>query len=237
MKKLFAGSIVLCTLLCCIGCSTDNTRDTTGQINDSIRTTVDSGNEISGVPFILTFDSFGQIAELKNMLEEDENTVADYLESKDRSCYYSMNGILSKHDIVELFNDIGDLSMLHLDPASGYDLVNITYYLDYNYVMSTYEKGSEIVRFTCYISNSDETTTSNSGSIFKTDIVGNFSIGNKEIDLHKVEDVNSRFALASSIETTNSLITILFSDDNEETIRNIIGENMVSSTLLDLIGK
>lgn len=232
-KKLFVGIIVSCIFLCCIGCSADTSKDKKDQTAVNNQNNDGFGDETSDVPYVLAFDSFEQIAALKNMLEEDENTVADYLNSNN----YSMNGLTSKRDIGELFNDIGDLNMLHLDPASGYDLGGISYYVSYNYIMSTYKNGSDMVRFICYIGNSNETTAWNSADVHETEIVSNFSIGNKTIGLHNVDDENSPFALAGSIETTNSQIAMFFTDDNEETIRNRIGENIVSSTLLDLIEK
>lgn len=232
-KKLFVGIIVFSIVLCCLGCYFDNEKDLRVQSADNVQTNEVADHGTSDVPYVLVFDSFEQIGTLKNMIEEDENTVIGYLNSNN----YSMNGITSKRDIVELFNDIGDLCMLHLDSISGYDLVSISYYVSYNYVMSTYKNGNDIVRFICYIGNSKETTAWNGASVHETEIVSSFNIENKKFDLHNVDDENSPFALAGSIGTSNSQITILFSDNNEEIIRNKIGGNIVSSTLLELIEK
>lgn len=233
MKKSFVEIIVLCIFLCCLGCFSDNRKDTKVQSADKMQANGDFDCETPDVPYVVSFDSLEQIKTLKNMLKEDDKMVVDYLNSNN----YSMNGITSKRDIGELFHEIGDLCMLHLDATSGYELANVSYYVSYHYIMSTYKNGSDMVRLICYIGNSDEKNGWNRTGVHETDIVSNISIGNKEIGLHHVKDENSPFTFASNIETTNSQISILFSEDNEETIRNKIGEYIVSSTLLELLEK
>jgi len=192
-----------------------------------------STKENHDVPLILYFDSFESIGELKSMLEKDDDTVNEYLKSNQ----YHMNGLKSKEDIDKLFKDIDNLNMLHLDSASGYTLAGISYYVSYNYIMSTYRNETDIVRFICYIDDPGVVDSKSETGEFKTDVIGNISIGNNTFELYCVDDESSLFALASSVETDNSQITVLFSEDNKDIIQGIIGENIIFAPLLNFVGK
>ena len=233
MKKLCALFIVLCVLIGCVGCAVNEMGINQDSIsnNSSIDTT--STKEDHDVPLILYFDSFESIGELKSMLAKDDGTVNEYLKTNQ----YHMNGLKTKEDIDKLFKDIGDLKMLHLDSASGYTLAGISYYVSYNYIMSTYRNETDIVRFICYIDDPDVVDSKSETDEFKTDVIGNISIGNNTFELHCVDDESSLFALASSVETDNSQITILFSEDNKDVIQGIIGENIIFEPLLNFVSK
>ena len=183
-----------------------------------------------GVPETLRFDSFEQIAELNGIAAQDEETVAEYLDQKG----FSMNSLSTKSDVVELFERIGDLNMLHLDRASGYELVEILYYVTYDYIMSTYTCGDDMVRFICYIGAGDEPASSDIGNT-ESNFVGTLSIGATSVRLRSVEETKTPYALIGNLETTNSRITILLSENDETKIENSISTNMVLSTLMDLI--
>lgn len=178
---------------------------------------------------MLLFDSFEQIAELYSIAAQDEETVTAYLDQKG----FSMNSLSTKSDVVELFERISDLNMLHLDSSSGYELKSILYYVTYDYIMSTYKSGDDIVRFICYVGSGDELTSSNIGNI-ESDLVGTFSIGATSVGLYNVMETNSPYALSGRVETTNSRITILLSENDGVKVDSI-GTNIVLSKLMDLI--
>lgn len=188
-------------------------------------------NETTEPPCTLNFESFEKIAELRSMLEEEEDTVAEYLDSNN----YSMNGLSTKEEIAGLFNEIGDLMMFHMDPSSGYGVAGIIYYPEYEYILSTYSNGrhSDTLRFVCYIGGSDEKDTANPVEGEETAVI-TLRIGDEEVALYKVEE-NASHKLAGRTATSNSRITILLFDDNEETVRNEIEGHIVTATLLELV--
>lgn len=188
---------------------------------------INPGSEGVEPPEILNLDSFEKIAELKSMLEEEDNVVIDYLDSNN----YSMNGLASKSDIAALFNHVGDLNMFHMDPSSGYNLTSILYYpeLDYDYFMSIYANGSNRILFRCFVDTSDGVY------VPEADAVSILSIGDKKVAFYELEDEGA-YAFVGRTETANSWITIMISDDDEEKIRNTIEGNIVCLTLNELIG-
>ncbi len=237
MKNKLFIIILLCILLCCAGCSADHPNGdmsdlhVDGMLNDDQAPM--SGSQTDGehhdVPEVLSFASFDQIAELNSIATQDEETVSEYLDQKG----FSMNGLSTKSDVVELFERIGNLNMLYLNRSSGYELVNISYYVTYDYIMSTYKSGDDIVRFICYVGSGDELTSSNIGNI-ESDLVGTFSIGATSVGLYNVVETNSPYAVSGRVETTNSRITILLSENDGVKIDSI-GTNIVLSKLMDLI--
>lgn len=180
MKNKLFIIVLLCILLCCAGCSADHLGGDVSDLHVDPVMNVDrastSGSQTDGSPpeppEMLLFDSFEQIAELYSIAAQDEETVTAYLDQKG----FSMNSLSTKSDVVELFERISDLNMLHLDSSSGYELKSILYYVTYDYIMSTYKSGDDIVRFICYVGSGDELTSSNIGNI-ESDLVGTFSIG------------------------------------------------------------
>lgn len=237
MKNKLFIIILLCILLCCAGCSADHPNGdmsdlhVDGMLNDDQAPM--SGSQTDGehhdVPEVLSFASFDQIAELNSIVTQDEETVSEYLDQKG----FSINGLSTKSDVVELFERIGNLNMLYLNRSSGYELVNISYYVTYDYIMSTYKSGDDIVRFICYVGSGDELTSSNIGNI-ESDLVGTFSIGATSVGLYNVMETNSPYALSGRVETTNSRITILLSENDGVKVDSI-GTNIVLSKLMDLI--
>ena len=177
-------------------------------------------------PEILNLASFEKIAELKSMLEEEDDVVIDYLDSNN----YSMNGLASKSDIAAFFDHVSDLTMFHMDPSSGYNLTSILYYpeLDYDFFMSIYSNGSERIMFRCFVDTSDGVY------VPEADAVNTLGIGDKMVALYELEDEGA-YALVGRTETANSLITIMISDDDEESIRNTIEGNIVPATFLELV--
>lgn len=237
MKNKLFIIILLCILLCCAGCSADHPNGdmsdlhVDGMLNDGQAPM--SGSQTDGehhdVPEVLSFASFDQIAELNSIVTQDEETVSEYLDQKG----FSINGLSTKSDVVELFERIGNLNMLYLNRSSGYELKSILYYVTYDYIMSTYKSGDDIVRFICYVGSGDELTSSNIGNI-ESDLVGTFSIGATSVGLYNVMETNSPYALSGRVETTNSRITILLSENDGVKIDSI-GTNIVLSKLMDLI--
>ena len=234
MKNKLLITILSCILFACTGCSADNSG---GGVSDDILS--DDHASISDpqaeslppdIPQVLSFESFEQIAELNSVAIEDEETVAEYLNQKG----FSINGLETKNDVAEMFERIGSLNMLHLDTSSGYKLTGVSYYVTYDYIMSTYRSGDDIVRFICYIGSADEQTSSSDDST-ENDFVGKIRIGAASVGLRKVTNTNSPFALFGRIETANSRISILLSEDDEAEIENSIGTNIILTTLTDLI--
>ena len=98
-----------------------------------------------------------------------------------------MNGLSSKEEIAGLFNVIGDLMMFHMDPSSGYGVVSVIYYPEYEYILSTYSNGrqSDMIRFACYIGASNDRDIVNS-AVGADVAVNTLRIGDEEVALYKV---------------------------------------------------
>lgn len=184
-------------------------------------------NEGVEPPHILNLASYEKIMELKSMLEEEAEVVIAYLDSN----HYSMNGLTSKSDIAAFFDHVGDLTMFHMDPSSGYNLTSILYYPehDYDYFMSIYSNGSERILFRCFVDTSEEVY------VPEEDAVSTLDIGDKTVALYEIED-EAAYAFVGRTETANSLITIMISEGDEETIRDTIEGHIVCMTLNELIG-
>lgn len=249
IKKTFIFSICICISICCVACSFDtdsnikelnlvqNNREElcVTPIGDSDKNRIPSSdNKHPDVPYILDFDSFDEIAELSNILDEEEDVIKGYLDSTG----FSMNGISSKEDIIDLFDQIGDLCLLHLEDESGYELLGVSYYISYGYLMSTYRDGNEIVRFICYVGGDAGSIGPTSTGTIDTEVVSKLTIMDKTVKLHRVEASGSPFSLIGSVTTSNSQITILLS--NNEPAREIdatLSKNANISTLREIIQK
>ena len=237
MKNKLFIIVLLCILLCCAGCSADHPNGdmsdlhVDGMLNDDQAPM--SGSQTDGehhdVPEVLSFASFDQIAELNSIVTQDEETVSAYLDQKG----FSMNGLSTKSDVVELFERIGDLNMLHLDSSSGYELKSILYYVTYGYIMSTYTCGDDMVRFRCYIGAGDEPASSDIDNI-ESNFEGTLTIGTTSVGLRSVAETSTPYAFIGIFKTTNSRITILLSENDGVKIDSI-GTNIVLSKLMDLI--
>lgn len=237
MKNKLFIIILLCILLCCAGCSADHPNGdmsdlhVDGMLNDDQAPM--SGSQTDGehhdVPEVLSFASFDQIAELNSIVTQDEETVSEYLDQKG----FSMNSLSTKSDVVELFERIGDLNMLHLDSSSGYELKSILYYVTYGYIMSTYTCGDDMVRFRCYIGAGDEPASSDIDNI-ESNFEGTLTIGTTSVGLRSVAETSTPYAFIGIFKTTNSRITILLSENDGVKIDSI-GTNIVLSKLMDLI--
>jgi len=237
MKNKLFIIILLCILLCCAGCSADHPNGdmsdlhVDGMLNDDQAPM--SGSQTDGehhdVPEVLSFASFDQIAELNSIVTQDEETVSEYLDQKG----FSINGLSTKSDVVELFERIGNLNMLYLNRSSGYELVNISYYVTYGYIMSTYTCGDDMVRFRCYIGAGDEPASSDIDNI-ESNFEGTLTIGTTSVGLRSVAETSTPYALIGIFKTTNSRITILLSEKDGVKVDSI-GTNIVLSKLMDLI--
>lgn len=144
-----------------------------------------------------------------------------------------MNSLSTKSDVVELFERISDLNMLHLDSSSGYELKSILYYVTYGYIMSTYTCGDDMVRFRCYIGAGDEPASSDIDNI-ESNFEGTLTIGTTSVGLRSVAETSTPYALIGIFKTTNSRITILLSENDGVKVDSI-GTNIVLSKLMDLI--
>ena len=237
MKNKLFIIILLCILLCCAGCSADHPNGdmsdlhVDGMLNDDQAPM--SGSQTDGehhdVPEVLSFASFDQIAELNSIVTQDEETVSEYLDQKG----FSINGLSTKSDVVELFERIGNLNMLYLNRSSGYELVNISYYVTCGYIMSTYTCGDDMVRFRCYIGAGDEPASSDIDNI-ESNFEGTLTIGTTSVGLRSVAETSTPYALIGIFKTTNSRITILLSEKDGVKVDSI-GTNIVLSKLMDLI--
>ncbi len=235
MKRLFLIILGLSICLFLASCSAGETNNKSEENLNADKTTddisYDNNINSSSPPYVLSFKSFDQVAELKNVLNKDEEQVINFLERNN----YHMNGLNSKRDISEMFDTIGNLNMLHIDQSSGYRLANISYYISYNYVLTTYKKENDIIRLVCYIDDSDKTVTSNKVTISDSEIVCSVNLGKEKIDLQSMGDEKSVYALKGNIYTPNSKVLILLSENDETEIKNVFEKNAISTTLNELI--
>lgn len=245
MKKRFLPILILCfALICSAACSVTGGKDgeqsgTASLTPDAVGVSGDTGTARDDltheVPYVLRFDSFGKIAELREIADKSSDEIEKYLDSSG----YNMNGLSSKEDIADFFNKTAALNMLHLNETSGYKLDEISYYADYGYVMSTYSSGGDIVRFICYIEGENKADESLKNSDKKDEgsaEAGKITVCGDTVPLFKVEEKDTPFALFGGLDTSNSHITVLLSDKaqaNEE--GDNIGLYIIAASLENLI--
>lgn len=220
MKRLLVYILILCFVASCFAaCSADKIE--VGEQSDLPHE----------VPYVLTFDSFDKIAELREIVNKGNDEIENYLDING----FSMNGLTCREDINNLFDQIGNLNMLHIDDASMYNLVEISYYASYGYVMSTYSNDSDTVRFICYINGGKVSADTNNVDT-NSAVTERLTIFGNVVSLFEIEDTDSPFELSGRFETPNSNITILLSNQEDMSVAvEDIGTNVVSSTLFDLI--
>ena len=187
-----------------------------------------TGTQPTPPPRILYFRSLENVRELKSMLDKDDATVKEYL----RNTRYYMNGLRSKEDVIQMFEYIGNLNMLHLDPSSGYKLVWLDYCVDYNYIDYCYASETDQVRLICYIDPSEDF-----GSVDDADIIFTLTFADVSFKFVTIQDEQYRFKVKARIKTENSGILIEFTEDDGSVIENSLKGKLIFATLNELIEK
>jgi len=161
------------------------------------------------------------------MLDKDDATVEEYLNSR-----YFMTGLDSKEDIIQMFEYIGGLNMLHLDPSSGYKLVWLDYCVDYNYIDYGYQSETDQVRLICYIDPSETFDR-----VDNADIIFTLTFADIPFKFVAIQDEQYRFKVQTHIKTENSGIKIQFTEDDGSVIENSLKGKLIFATLNELIEK
>ena len=226
MKRLFL-LLLLCLTLCFSSCARiDN--EVERMDTSSIVENNSSYLQPPPMPYTLRFNSFEEVAELKNIVNQNEIDVKKYLNDKN----FAMNGVCSTEDVKKLFETIGNVNMLHLTEASAYKLVNVIYYVDYGYIMTTYTKDSATIRLLCYLNivNNEEPSSEL--------LVDTLSVSNKTMNVYKVTDEESPYTLKGHLLTNNSLVRMLIIESEEEhNLLENIKDHIILAALSSLISE
>ena len=228
MKRMLV-LLLICLTVSFSACSSFNNNRTTSNelsatsMNESATPDIDK----SEPPYTLRFNSFEEIAALKNIVNQNEEVVKNYLADKE----YDMNGnIVSTEDIKALFDRIGDINMLHITKDSGYELVEVIYYIDYGYILTTYRQEKSLIRFYCYLeSDNYEETSSDS-------LVDTLLISEKTMNIYKVKDELSSNILKGRIRTNNSVINMcIIESEDEDYLLEEVKSNIILAPLSNLV--
>ena len=236
MKRIFLIILGLSICLFLASCSVSETNEQSLDNSNKDKTTnqTDYNDTITGsvdVPPRLYFGSFEKIAELKDILSKDESEVGAYLDENN----YSMNGLGSKSDIVEFFNILEGLNMLHLDSSLGYSCSGVEYDWEHGMLHYCYKNGDDVdIRIRCYV-EPDGTDASNvAKALQKFDVAEKIDFGDEEIILYYASD-KVLHSFWCCISTSNSLMDVHFYDDDKNAIKEVIEEYGISTTLNELI--
>lgn len=143
MKKLLAYILLVCMILSLAACSPATDKQ------DEITDNNTAGNFNSGAPRKVTFESIEELIELKEALEKDGEKLEKYFKEG-----FYLTDFHSKQEIEDFFERIGNLPILHLEKASGYDLHHIAYSIDNSIVSTTYTNDDGYVKFEHYLPDS-----------------------------------------------------------------------------------
>ena len=230
-KKPYVFLLICVIMIFLTACKSSSIEPLNGVVNENIG----GENTPHDPPRVLSFASFEEIGELKNISNQHEDVILKYLNSHN----FTMNGLTSEEDVITLFDHISDLEMLHLENSSAYRVTNISYYVDYGYIMTTYRNDKNMVRFICYIEK-DGGSVVNSAHIDKENATitraGELTVADTLVPLYETNLPDSPFGLTGVLDTPNSQITILLSSHKDSDAKKI-EENLVQVTLDELIGE
>lgn len=159
MKKV---AIILIAIICIIsiylpGCS----KKETYQIQSTIKPTIVSGHpdnsKYGGIqqspPHILEFDGIDDFADFLSLSSASDEIKEQYLETLDKT----KSGIANKSIFNVTIDSLSNLSYLLID-TNDISVMNVLYYLDYNYVMISYNVGKSdvVLRSISYLSEAKD---------------------------------------------------------------------------------
>lgn len=166
-------------------------------------------------PYKLEFDSYQEIAEFRNILNESEDIVMEYMKEKN----HYINGIYSKEDAIKLFDKIKDLEVAYYEEDSGWKLGSITYYVDSELFSTIYVNDNSRVRIRCYINEPDFWNESDEKvTLEESKYKG--KAGNYSIIMYEKLDERSNTYLTGRFQTSNSYVS-LWVESTEESARQM----------------
>lgn len=231
MKKVFILILCLCLMLCCTACVFNMETGTTKTPSDPTTEPTNDTIFIDNMPYILRFDSFDELVELWELQDADEETVQAYLwdfESRN----FLVNGLESKEDIVEMFDEIGGWKIPYIAQESGFQLKELSYSpnrgtMDIEYYTSFELKRNEFLLFS-YSPNYDYTP--------KGEAVGNITIAGETVSLHDEPTFNNKYQLLGKVGTTPRM-TMYYSINYKtmDEIQHDVAQHITVMTLAELI--
>lgn len=166
-------------------------------------------------PHMLEFDSYQEIAEFRNILNESEDIVIEYLKEKN----HYINGVYSKEDAIKLFDKIKDLEVAYYEEDSEWKLGSITYYVDFELFTIIYGNDNSRVRIRCYINEPDYWKESN-GKVTLEESKYTVKAGNYSVKMYENLDERSNTYLTGRFQTSNSYVS-LWVESTEESDRQM----------------
>ena len=264
MKKLCVLLLLLSLLLGCVGCgadhgegnttpiATDPPAETTPTVTEPPLDTTPAGSEPPAdttpvestpsvgpfapvPPYMLLFDSYEEIRELREMIEADEATLREYISVH----YPSSMDIFAgnpKKEIRELFNTIGNWYLPYVDPVTGYHSFAIGYYyhphdtvVGKHFRISYGKENKLLVGFTCTVKEDSGNEAEDEEPIAFT-----MSIGGQTVPVY--QSSFNHHAFYCTVYSTNMRVMIHFPDSDPVTIKNTFDGKIEFFTLNELMG-
>lgn len=223
-KNLISALILICSLYL-VACSANGSNADTNELgypkfsedSETQETEMNVGSEVatdnqngeySEPPHMLLFDSYDQVIELRNLMNEsDEEVVLQYLIAHN----YEMNGLSSKEDIANFFDKIGEMEIPYFEADSEWTFGAMLYEVESEELMITYCDGEQKTRFYCYLEEPDDFAKENSKHGEKEFIV---NAGKHKVDMYSVADDDNSHGVIGKFQTSNSYISIKFEGEN-----------------------
>lgn len=237
MKKTLLIFLCVCLTLCCTACAFNV--ETTPTEATLLPTQTDPTDDYVGkdIPTKIRFESFDELAEAWALQNADEATVQAYLADW-LSRTGLVNGLCTREDIVEIFDEIGSWDIPYLDPKSGMVLKELSYYpdKDWNKLDIVYSTNYEVIeenllRFT--IRYSDEEWVSSG------EVAGNITLDGKTVTLYRYADDTGRYKLGGEVPGVTPRMSVRYSrkDKTMDEIQEQIAQYVTISPLRDIVAQ
>ena len=230
MKKL-----LICLLLVCFIATNFAACIKQGSVGD-INTEIDtSENTHTSPPRVIVFESVEELIEHKNLLNKSEEEKRKYYLSK--GTFNNMSELTSDEEIKAFFDKIGNLPILHLNEASGYNLGYIQYTKDYGTIETVYKNENGFIRFYRYLpeskllNNTDEKET-----ISRPIAKEKLTVLNQTLDFQIMNDDEDCYRLFGRLNAFDSYVLLYLTDNAKKGFDlAAIEQNIVETTLNELM--
>ena len=230
MKKLLVIFMVICIIFSFVSCAVNPKN--TEQSDANLGNTTNENLASQSPPPALNFSSVNDLVELKSMLEKSEEEVKKFLKEKNY-----IDTLYTKKEIEMFFEEIGNLQILHLTEASGYNLVDIQYVEDYGTIDTVYLNDDGFIRLYRYLPDSRLLSGSDKTEPISRPIAKEkLTVLNQTLDFQIMNDDERGYRVCSTLKAFDSYVLLYLTDNAKKGFDlNAIEQNIVETTLNELI--
>jgi len=230
MKKLLICLLVVCFIATNFAACTKQ-----GGASDINNENGTSENAHTSPPQVIVFESVEELIEHKNLLNKSEAEKREYYLSK--GAFNNESELTSNEEIKAFFDKIGNLPILHLNEASGYNLAHIQYTEDYGTIDTVYTNDNGFIRFYRYLPDSKLlNNTDKTEPISRPIAKEKLTVLNQTLDFQIMNDDEDCYRLFGRLNAFDSYILLDLIDNTRSGFDlNAIEQNIVETTLNELM--